>query len=221
MVFPSSTEMKKTYDLTLTLTSHIPVFPGQPPLSFLPWSNLKVHGNATNAFFMVEHTGTHLDAPAHFIEGGKTVEEIPLERFWGEALVLDVSSYFGRGELKLPDLEKILGEKDIEEGDIVLFYSGADKLLGRPEYFTQGVYLTESVAEFLIDKKVKGVGIDSPSIDSQPFAVHRLLLAREIIIYESLTNLGELRGKRVIFAGFPLKLQGCTGSPIRAIALCS
>lgn len=213
--------MKKIYDLTLTLTSDIPVFPGQPPLSFLPWSNLAVHGNATNAFFMVEHTGTHLDAPAHFIEGGKTVEKIPLECFWGEALVLDVSSYLSKGKLELSDLKRVLGGQDIEEGDIVIFSSGVDKLLGRPEYFTQGVYLTESVAEFLRDKKVKGVGTDSPSIDSQPFGVHRLLLAQEIIIYESLTNLEELRGKRVTFAAFPLKLKGCTGSPVRAIALCS
>lgn len=212
--------MKKIYDLTLPLTTDIPVFPGQPPLSLLPWSDLKIHGSATNAFFMVEHTGTHLDVPAHFIEGGRTVEEIPLERFWGEALVLDVSSYLSRGELRLPDLERVLGEKDIKEGDIVLFYSGVDKLLGKPEYFTQGVFLTEEVAKFLIDKKVKGVGTDSPSIDSQPFAVHRLLLAREIIIYESLTNLRELRSKRIIFVGFPLKLKGCTGSPIRAVAIC-
>jgi len=61
LVFPPSTEMKKIYDLTLPLTTDIPVFPGQPPLSLLPWSDLKIHGSATNAFFMVEHTGTHLD----------------------------------------------------------------------------------------------------------------------------------------------------------------
>lgn len=212
-------ERSKIYDLTLTLTSDTPVFPGQPPLSFVPWSNLEIHGNATNAFFMVEHTGTHLDAPAHFIEGGETIEKIPVERFGGEALVLDVSFYLGRGELRFSDFEDILGKDDIKEGDIVLFYSGIDKLLKKPEYFTQGVYLTESIARFLIDKKVKGVGTDSPSIDSQPFLVHRLLLAQEIIIYESLTNLEKLRGKRVTFFGFPLKLQGCTGSPIRAIAI--
>jgi len=212
--------MIRIYDLTLTLASDIPVFPGQPPLSFVPWSNLEIHGNTTNAFFMVEHTGTHLDAPAHFIEGGKTVEEIPVERFWGKALVLDVSFYLGRGELRFSDFEDILGKDDIKEGDIVLFYSGIDRLLKKPEYFTQGVYLTESIAQFLIDKKVKGVGTDSPSIDSQPFAVHRLLLTQEIIIYESLINLKELRGKRITFAGLPLKLKGCTGSPIRAVAIC-
>jgi kynurenine formamidase len=105
------------------------------------------------------------------------------------------------------------------EGAIILLHTGMDVLFGKGEYFEKEVGISEEVARFLVEKKIKGVGIDAPSIDPYPFEVHRILLAHEILIFESLTNLKALVERTATFFGVPLKLTGCSGSPIRAFAL--
>ena len=167
---------------------------------------------------MADHTGTHVDLPAHFLLEGKTVEAMDLERFIGRALTFDVSSLTGRGVIRLSEFQTFLREEEME-GAIILLHTGMDVLFGKGEYFEKEVGISEEVARLLVEKKIKGVGIDAPSIDPYPFEVHRILLAHEILIFESLTNLKALVGRTATFFGVPLKLTGCSGSPIRAFAL--
>lgn len=204
-------------DLTLPLFSGCPAFPGQTAVTIFPWHDLSLHGSRTHALFMVDHTGTHVDVPAHFVQEGRTVETLDLGKFTGEAITLDVSSCVPKGVLNLPEFRSLL-EKTIE-GTIVLLYTGIDTLFGKTEYFQQQFSVSEEVANFLVEQKVKGVGIDAPSIDTYPFATHRILLSHEVPIFEGLTNLGAILGRKVTFFGVPLKLVGCSGSPVRAFAL--
>lgn len=206
-------------DLTLPLFAGGPVFPGQPQMVIFPWHDLALHGHRTNALFLVDHTGTHVDLPAHFLEDGKTVEDVPLEQFTGKAVTLDVSS--SPGVVGLAQFQALCTQEKvkIDANTIVLFYTGTDLLFGQKEYFEREVGITEEVARFLVEQNAKGVGIDAPSIDPHPFPAHRLLLSQGILIFEGLTNLKRLVGKKATFFGMALKLSRCSGSPIRAFAI--
>ncbi|MEN3186608.1 MAG: cyclase family protein [Atribacterota bacterium] len=206
-------------DLTLPIFSGCPTFPGQPPVTLFPWHDISVHGNRTHALFMVDHTGTHVDVPAHFLEEGKTVEMLDFKKFMGTAITIDVSSFVSRGTLELSEFDALLGKEGQIEDVIVLLYTGIDTWFGEERYFEQQFGVSEEMAHFLVARKIKGIGIDAPSIDTNPFMTHRIFLAHEIPIFEGLTNLKTLLGKKVNFFGVPLKLTGCSGSPVRAFAL--
>ncbi|MCX7667656.1 MAG: cyclase family protein [Atribacterota bacterium] len=206
-------------DLTLPLFSGCPAFPGQPAVTLFPWHDLSLHGSRTHALFMVDHTGTHVDVPAHFVQEGKTVEMLDLKKFMGEAITLDVSSFVPEGVLNLPEFCSILGKKRDISGVIVLLYTGIDAWFGEERYFQQPFGVSEEVANFLVERGIKGIGIDAPSIDTYPFVAHHIFLSHEIPIFEGLTHLKTLLGKKATFFGMPLKLVGCSGSPVRALAL--
>ncbi|MGC8778482.1 MAG: cyclase family protein [Candidatus Caldatribacteriaceae bacterium] len=206
-------------DLTLPIFPGCPTFPGQPAVVIFPWHDLSVHGSRTHALFMVDHTGTHVDAPAHFLSEGKTIETIALEKFTGEAVTFDVSPFLSEGVIGLSKFHKLLGGIKTLKGTMVLLYTGMDVLFGKREYFEQKIGISEEVAQFLVEQGIKGIGIDAGSIDPYPFAAHRILLSHEVLIFEGLTNLKRLLGKKAIFFGLPLKITGCSGSPIRAFAL--
>lgn len=206
-------------DLTLPIFPGCPTFPGQPQVVLFPWHDLSLHGSRTHALFMVDHTGTHVDAPAHFLPEGKTIEEITPEKFIGEAVAFDVSPFLAEGVISLSDFRELLGGTKTLRGMIVLLYTGMDALFGEREYFERKVGISEEVAQFLVEQKIKGIGIDAGSIDPYPFAAHRILLSHEVLIFEGLTNLQRLLGRKATFLGLPLKIKGCSGSPVRALAL--
>ena len=183
-------------DLTLELSEETPVYPEDPRVEVRKWTTIEKDGYYMNALFLGEHSGTHVDAPAHFVPSGKTIDQIPLERFIGRGVVIDVSS-----------LDRSIKAKDItKSAEVVLFYTGG-----------RGIYLSEEGAKYLVGLGVKGVGIDAPSIGD--FNTHRVLLSNEIIILENLINLQKLIGKEFTFFGAPLKIKKGSGSPIRAFAI--
>ncbi len=149
-----------------------------------------------NVLKLGEHSGTHVDAPAHFIPGGKTVDEMPLERFVGKGMLVDVRN--GNGQVRL---EEIPDEGYF--GRIVLFLTG-------------GRELSPEVALFLVAEGAKAVGTDAMSIGDD--AVHRILLSEDVPIFENLTNLEVLLDMEFTFMAFPLKIEGGSGSPVRAVA---
>lgn len=186
-------------DLSRELTPGEATFPGDPPFLVLPWHSLAVHGFATRVLFLFEHSGTHVDVPAHFFAGAGDITDIPVERFCGRAKALDTSS------LSRPLTGERLRAWGIAEGDIVLF-------TGNP-------HLQEAEAQALITCGVQGVGVEAESIDDPPFPLHRLFLEAGILIYENLVNVRELLGKEALFFGFPLKIPSGTASPVRAVAI--
>ncbi len=184
-------------DLSVPLSEETPLYPDDPPVSIKPWAFIDRDGYYMNVLKFGEHTGTHVDAPAHFIPGGKTVDEMPLESFIGEGIVLDLRE--GEGLVSLEELPE-----GGFMGRIVLLLTG-------------GRELSPEAALFIAAEGVKAVGTDAMSIGDD--AVHRILLSEEIPIFENLTNLDVLLGREFTFIAFPLRIEGGSGSPVRAVAV--
>lgn len=172
-------------DLTHPFTGTMPAYPGDPASSLKRVASIGKEGYIDYKLETTMHVGTHIDAPAHMIKGGKRIDELPLEMFRGTGVVVD-----SRGKRGL-DIE-ILRDVEIEEGHIVLFCTGFSKKYRAPEYFTDFPVMTETLARELVEKKVKMIGLDTPSPDKAPFAVHKILLGAGVLIAENLTNLEAL-----------------------------
>jgi len=212
---------KKVVDLTMEIKTGVPVFPGYPTPIVHTWTTIKEHGYYSNLLVFAEHTATHVDSPAHFIEGAQTIDGVSLEKFMGTGVVLDASQLPPKGKITAEFIDSKLKELGVEVGPgyVVLFYTGYDSKAGTPEWFNHPG-LDESGARYLAEKDVNAVGIDAPSIDHEPFPGHHILLSNGIVIYENLTNLKELLGvKKFQFIGLPLKIFKGSASPVRAIAV--
>ena len=208
----------KIIDLTMELKTGSPVFPGYPTPIVHTWTTIKEHGYYSNLLQLVEHTGTHVDSPAHFIEGAPTIDKVPLERFMGKGIVVDTTGLGPKAPITREFLEKALKGKGVGKGWVVLIMTGYDSKAGTPDWFNHPG-LDDGGAKYLAELEINAVGIDAPSIDQPPFPGHKNLLPRGIVIFENLTNLKELVGKDFTFYGFPLRIADGSASPVRALAV--
>ncbi len=213
----------KVIDLSLPISPELPLWKVEVN------SDFPKHCHQSTTVKMRVHTATHLDSPLHYIEGGKAIDEIPLEMTMGMAAVVDLS-YKGENEgITTSDLEN--NGEHIEEGDFVLLRTDwPDKMWGNMEFWRKAPFLTKEGAEWLAEKKPKAVGCDFPQDyviremeNREPeigeFVVHQVFLARGILNIEYLTNLKSIKRKRIKFMAIPLKLKGVEGSPVRAVAI--
>ena len=213
--------MAKIIDLSMYIYTGLPVFEGYPIPIVHEWTNIDRDGYYSNILMLVEHTGTHVDSPAHFIKGAPSIDEVPLERFMGKALVVDVSGLKEKEEIRV---EHIIGAERrfnvrVGKGWIVLFYTGYDRFIGSEKWFKHPG-LGEEASRFLVERGVNAVGIDAPSIDHEPFPAHKTLLPNNIVIYENLTNLDKVKDVAgFMIYGFPLKIKKGSASPVRVIAV--
>ncbi len=195
-------------DLSVLINEATPVYPGDPATKIQPAGNIKKDGYLDHYVSIGTHVGTHVDAPAHMIEGGKTLNYIPIDKFCGRGVMIHIDKEF--------DLDTVQ-KTDIREGDIILFHTGMSKVYHSPEYFDSYPAITEAVAKYLIQKKVNMVGVDMCSVDHEPFPVHKLLLSNDILIIENLVGLEGLRGKSFKVYAFPINLE-IDGGAARVIA---
>ena len=211
----------KIIDLTLTISNKIPTFPGSPQPNFIPWEKIKDDGYNLELLFLSSHTGTHLDAPYHFLEKGSKIHEISLKKLVSNAVL--IKSRKKRNEtITKTDIQKFEKKHGkIESFSSVIFLTGWQKNLQKKYYFTKNPGLSASAANYLASKKVSLVGIDSPSIDlgtDSKFSVHQIFAKKGILIVENLANLEKIKSSKFHLVVLPLKLKGATGSPVRAIA---
>jgi len=211
----------KIVDLTLTVSDEIPTFPGSPQPSFIPWENVKEDGYNLELLFLSTHTGTHMDAPYHFLEKGIKIHEISLEKLVSEAVLIQSKKKGGESITKtdIQKFEKKYGK--IENFSSVIFYTDWQRNLQKKYYFTKNPGLSVSAAKYLASKKINLVGIDSPSIDlgtDSKFSVHQIFAKKGILIVENLANLEKIKSSKFHLVVLPLKLKNATGSPVRAIA---
>ncbi len=211
----------KPIDLSLTISESIPTFPGSPKPQFIAWSDIKDDGYNLELLFLSSHTGTHLDAPYHFVKNGLKINQIPLERLIGKAILIKLkktrNSSITKSDITL--FEKKNGK--IPNHSSIFFYTGWQKNLKRDNYFTENPGLDYFSAKYLVSKKINLVGIDSPSIDlgkDESFSVHHILSKNNILIVENLANMNKIQSKEFHFTILPLKLKDATGSPVRAMA---
>lgn len=177
--------------------------------------------------FMLNDNGpTHVDSFSHLDPdpAAPTIDQMPLELFYGEAVCVDVSEVPMQTDITPRDIEAGLDRARLEvrNGDMVFFYTASyDRHGGTPQYLTDFAGLGAEASQWIVDRGVKTFGVDSPTPDnpiSKTYPCHMMCRARHITHYENLI-LTEVVGKRFTFIGFPLKVVGAHGGPTRAVAL--
>jgi arylformamidase len=215
-----SIDIGNAIDLTHTVENGMPVYIGDPVPKISRFKRLAKDGVNVSVLKLGSHTGTHVDAPIHFVRGGQAVDELSVESFVGEAAVLDFSGKQAGSAITASDLE---GHSDeVEKGSIVLLYTGFSKKWKDLRARRKFTYLSGDAAQWLAEREVKAVGIDYLSVEKfgakTPIA-HVTLLSRGIPIIESLNqNLSRLVGRKVLFVCLPIKIGECDGAPARAMA---
>ncbi len=210
-------------DLSAPLVSqNSPVYPGTPqPLrsTFLAFGDSEFH---SNVWTFEEHTGTHVDAPAHILPDGPSIEKTPLSRYVGQGAVLDFSRHPPKSAITRKDVLKCLDEEGLTSklglDWILLFRTGHTEKFGTAAWM-DNPGLDRGACELIADLQVKGIGFDAASPDKEPYPAHKILLPRGVAIYENLANLEKVLHLRFIFVGVPLNFVGGTASPVRAFAL--
>jgi kynurenine formamidase len=212
--------MPKLIDLSHPLTHGQLNFPFDPKISIVAHNTVASIGYNMTQISMATHQGTHLDVPYHFYDDGKTVDQMPLDRFYGPASLVDLAPG-GFLPAKTPITVEMLGPHAAKfaPGTKVIYRTGWDRTFGTPECFSDFPTLTVEAARWIAERRIGLIGMDTltPSVDWKE--VHLMLLGKcvEIVIVEGLTNLEKLP-ERFTFIGFPLNIQGRDGSPIRAVA---
>jgi len=209
-------------DLTLEISTKLPSFPGSPQPQFISWATNEDDGYNLELIFLSSHSGTHIDAPFHFIKKGLKIDQIPLKRLVTDAVLYRIKKGADKAITKQDIIEFENKHGKLQPNSTLIFATGWHKNLLKKYYFTKNPGLSISAAKYLVKKKISLVGIDSPSIDlglDSRFLAHHELLDNGILILENLCNLEKILGVHFKLVVLPLKLKGATGSPVRAIAL--
>jgi arylformamidase len=205
------------YDVSVPIENGMPVWPSDPPVKLTP-SGIpaadRSHTIRVTSIEMGSHTGTHIDAPHHFVDGGRKLEEIPLEWLVGDAAVFH-----------LPGIRSI-ARRDLES----LNWSGVRRVLFKTDnserwrdgqFHKDFVYLEPAAAKFLVERGLRLVGIDYLSVDpfgSDNHPTHFVLLPNNIVVLEGL-NLSRVAPGRYHMVALPLNLQHADGAPTRVILM--
>lgn len=203
--------MTTTIDLSQYIETNMPVYPGDIETSLFQTNYLELHSHNNFRLNISMHSGTHIDSPMHLTESTEHICEKSLESFIGIGCVLDVRD------------EKVISMKDeyrnlIKENSIVLLYTGWDKFYGTKEYYSNHPCVSIELCEFLLEKNIKVLGMDTPSPDNYPFPVHKMLLENSKYVLENLRNLDKLLGATNFeVIALPLKLRA-DSSITRAVA---
>lgn len=212
-------DLSHPYDPALFPTKH-----DSPSLEIRKVRTVEANGVNTCLITFDDHIGTHVDSPLHLVAEGSSVDEMPLDRFYGTAVVLDIPK--GPNEaVTEEDLER--ARPAIEQGDIVVIRCGWGDRLSRPEYASHHPYLTEGAASWLVKRRVRLVGMDVQSVDL-PHSLRqsgfrytslRVLLENGIPAILNLKHLEQLVGRRVTIFALPINFRGAEGAPARVVAL--
>lgn len=210
-----SVSIKKYHDLTSAISEKTLVFPGDPQFKSETICSLEQGSQyQLHAMQLGNHTGTHIDFPAHVIKGGKTSSDFPIESLIGYGLIIEV-----------PDNEKSITKEFLEtqpilSNDFVFFKTSNSKLSKYKNINPKYVYIESSAADELINKGVKVVGIDYISVDNyedESLTVHGSLLSRDILIVENLELTNAPIGRCTIYI-MPINIREMDGLPARVIA---
>lgn len=205
-------------DLTHTIRENMPVYPGTESPKLEIASTYETDFFRETKMTMYTHTGTHMDPPAHVFAGRTTLDQFSVGQFIGKALVIDCRNLKAGDAITMDHIRRY-GDK-AKQADFLLFNLGWDEFWGTDAYFGNFPCMDMEVLDHIIAGNYKGIGVDAISIDPMNKLIrHRKLFAeKDIVIIENLTNLHLCAEDIVSFSAFPLKLQDCDGSPVRAVA---
>jgi arylformamidase len=204
--------MPRIHDVTVPLAPGMTTYPGDPPFALEPVQQLGRDPCNLSRMTLSTHTGTHVDAPSHFLAGGATVDQLPLEILLGKARVVQV---LARERVDRVDLEAL----DLRDDLRVLLKTRMSGQLHRSAYQGDHVYLSEDAALYLAQAGIKLVGFDYLSVDrsgAAGYAAHRALLGRGVVVLEGL-DLSEVEPGEFEMACLPLRIAGGDGAPARVV----
>ena len=206
-------------DLSHTIKSHMPQWRGDDqPLVIHRRSDHGPDAHRSSALELGCHVGTHIDAPSHFLAGAPGVAELPVSRFQGPALVVDVRG--AGGEPPSPGAlgPEVLDRHDLAGMDFVLLLTGWDRHWGESRYYQEWPYLGADLARRLAAADLKGVGLDTPSLDAYAGReAHDICAAAGLINIENLRGLERTPARGGTLLVLPLPLHDTEASPVRAV----
>ena len=225
----------KVIDLSQTVEPGIPMPVGVPGPQFEVFRSQQ-KGDVANVELlkMSTHAGTHCDAPFHFFSQLGHVDELPPECLMGPAVVVDMTHKQGSIPIEAQDFQKWEAERGetIRASDAVLLHTGHSRnwKLGdaASAYWERGwPYLAPGAVDYLTSKRIRAIGVESfdpdwvdlRDLSSAQFPAHRPFLAQGILVIENLANLDKIPGTRCQIIALPLKLKGCSASPMRVVAV--
>lgn len=207
------------HDLTRPLSTGMPVYPGDPEVAIEEVLRVAVDGCSVRSVRLGTHSGTHVDAPAHTVPGGRTVDGIDPEELTGQAAVLHLPDLVPGQRITAQTLGEVWGYGTASLPAIVLIATGWDRHWGTDAYLRHPV-VTGDAATALVDAGVQVLGLDTASPDgADSLGAHEVLLGADRLIIENLRGLADLP-RRVEFTALPLNIVGGDGAPVRAVARC-
>lgn len=215
---------KKIVDLSYYLNEETKPFPDNAPFKLKSQQSIPLDHPAglpgyvnSSAISTNLHNGTHLDAPHHFYNNRKVIDEVPLGSCMGKAHLIDLSGKKPKEVIDADDLRP--HDEQLNTFRIILIRTGWSLRWGQSNYFTEFPYLSRAAAQYLAEKRIQLFGIDTPSVDYPPNEAHFILLGNDILIVENLTNLDCLKNASFEFIALPLKISNAEASPVRAVAI--
>lgn len=205
-----------------------PIHPGTPPWPGWPSVEVKFldrarsnrpeerHVNSSRLSMNI-HCGTHMDAPFHFLDQGRTIDQVPLERTFGPATLIDVRHRQAGSQIMAADLES--SAESLRRTRKAILFSGWSARWLKHDFFTDFPDISVEAAKFLVDCGVELVGVEPASVDYHPNDTHIVLLGADVLIVENLTNLDQIPTAEFLFCAIPLNIEGRDGSPVRAVAI--
>lgn len=206
----------KLIDISWPLSAATTAYKDRHVINFEDTKDFTRDGVRETKITLGSHSGTHIDAPSHFLKNGKTIDELSLDRFVGKSMVLDMSHCSRR--ITRDDLLRY--DELIPCGDMVLLRTTNSFLSTFSTFDSDFVYLASCGAQYLIEKKVKAVGIDYLGIerDQQGHTTHASLMNADIVIIEGL-RLGHVEQGAYLLFCLPLNVIGLEAAPTRAVLI--
>lgn len=210
--------MTTSVDLSHPLISGMPVYPGDPEVRFAQATEIDTDGFNVMHVQMGSQSGTHIDAPFHFLPSGPRIDEYPTKRFVGPATVMDVTGLAPNTRIQ-PDMVPVPRVSE----SLLLIHTGWSAHWGNNHYFAHP-FLDEAAAEAIASARYTVVAIDALSVDQTDggvgdFSSHMVLLGADILIAENLTNLDSITWADPWLSLLPIRLSEADGAPVRAVAL--
>lgn len=217
-------QIRRIVDLSMPLDATTPFYPGDPQPRVCPATTIAREGVNVLQLDIGSHSGTHCDAPYHFLEDGLTLDELPLERFAGPGVVVDCTTVAPRAPITRAHLAAV--EHDLAPGTIVLLRTGWDER-ATPATIFDHPFLDGAACRALLDRGVRTIGIDAINLDETPqgeldratFVCHDAISRAEGVIVENLVGLGAIDFERPWISVLPLRVPGADGAPTRAVAM--
>ena len=216
----------KIIDLSLPIEEGMMTFPTHwhPVVEVTVLGRHGIEGRETRKIVLGTHTGTHADAPRHFIPNGGTIDEIPLEILIGPASVADFTDCRALQEIEVKDLQQKLGAKVPPR---LILRTDWSEHFGKMKFYNEYPFLSQNAAQWLVDQGVRLMAMDTPSPDNPAHSRgaakdspnHKVLLGAGVVLVEYLVNLKAISASSVELIVLPLKLKGSDGSPARCVAI--